>query len=77
MILILLANIGFFIMTLVIKYKNQNRTEQHKEKSKQVKEGISNLNIIITIVKELVEGLHISDCGDGHHLDHWSSGDRS
>ena len=35
-ILILLANTGFFIMTLIIKYKNQNRTEQHKEKPKQV-----------------------------------------
>ena len=35
-ILILLANIGFFVMTLVIKYKNQNGIKQHKDKFKQV-----------------------------------------
>jgi hypothetical protein len=29
------------------------------------------------LIKTLVEGLHLPDCGDGHYLDHWSSGDRS
>ena len=35
--------------------------------------AINNFNM----QKALVEGLHLSYCGDGHYLDHWSSGDRS
>ena len=28
-------------------------------------------------IKALVEGMHLSECGDGNNLDHWYSGDRS
>ena len=28
-------------------------------------------------LKALVEGVYLSDSGDGHYLDHWSFSDRS
>ena len=33
--------------------------------------------LIISQIKALVESDRLSDCGDGYHLDYWSSGDRS
>ena len=37
-ILILLANVGFFIMTMVIKYRHQKSLGQHnKDKAKKVR----------------------------------------
>ena len=30
-----------------------------------------------TYIKAMVKGMRLSKCGDGYHLDHWHSGDRS
>ena len=32
---------------------------------------------IVSAIKALVEGFHLSGSGHGHNMDHWSSGDRS